>query len=451
MTSHAGHDGRSGPGKTPGRIGVLFVCLGNICRSPTAKWIFTHRARERGVLERFDVDSAGTGHWHVGGPADPRSVRVAAAKGLDTSHTARQFDGVNDPARFAYLIAMDRSNAANMIARGAPRERVRLMRSFDATLPAGERERAEVPDPYEGGPEGFEQVYRMLERACDGLIEEALGEGRVLPHRRDVGATSGAESPSHRRDAGATGFTLIELLLVIAIVAVLVGLLLPGLSGARWAARTVACQARMQQLAVGLGQYLEDSKGALPQAKADVGGGNLAVIGALFGGKKGTLPAYGINTWGAERRPLNKYVHDGAVPADSEAGTVELPVFQSPGDAGGVVPFVGRVASMYELVGSSYTLNDHALDGEAAWTLVPPGGGKMPLVVMPTRVWVLGTHTIYNHQEGGDRGMRWFGRKGAAANLVYADLHVGGLHEVPPGVVNTTERYTFLPRPDWAW
>jgi prepilin-type N-terminal cleavage/methylation domain-containing protein len=244
-------------------------------------------------------------------------------------------------------------------------------------------------------------------------------------------------------------FTLIELLVVIAIIAMLVGLLLPGLSGARWAARGVACQSRLQQLGIGLSQYLEDSRGALPQILADVGGGQRSVIGSLFGGKKGTLPAFGINEFGAERRPLNRYVHDGAVPPDVDPGTVELRIFQSPGDTGANIPFIGPVASMYDFLGSSYTLNGHALDGEQSWTLVPPQGGRMPPIVTPTKTWLLGTHTIYNFQQAGNRGMRWFGRGSTVANLLYADFHAGGLHTVPDGVINTTADYTFLPRPDW--
>jgi prepilin-type N-terminal cleavage/methylation domain-containing protein len=258
----------------------------------------------------------------------------------------------------------------------------------------------------------------------------SLRAGAVTPHR--IG-----------------GFTLIELLVVITIVALLIGLILPSLAGARWAARIVSCQSRLQQLGLGLSQYLDDHRDSLPQVQIDVGGGQRAIIGSLFGGKKGTLPAFGLNTFGAERRPLNRYVHSGPVAPDSEPGTVELPIYKSPGDVGGNIPFIGPVASMYDLLGSSYTLNGHALDGEARWTLVPPTGGRMPQVITPSKTWVLGTHTIYNHQQAGDRGMRWFGKPAAAANLLYVDMHVAGLHTLPTGVVNTTPEYTFLPRPDW--
>ncbi|MEZ6317889.1 MAG: low molecular weight protein-tyrosine-phosphatase [Phycisphaerales bacterium] len=107
---------------TPARepIGVLFVCLGNICRSPLAEGIFIHIARERGVLDRFRVDSAGTGGWHVGNPPDPRSVAVARKHGIELPSRARTFDdGLRESERFEWLIAMDRENEADMLARGA--------------------------------------------------------------------------------------------------------------------------------------------------------------------------------------------------------------------------------------------------------------------------------------------------------------------------------------------
>lgn len=159
---------------TPARepIGVLFVCLGNICRSPLAEGIFIHIARERGVLDRFRVDSAGTGGWHVGNPPDPRSVAVARKHGIELPSRARTFDdGLRESERFEWLIAMDRENEADMLARGAPRERVHLMMSFHPNPPTDV-----VPDPYYGGPNGFDEIYELLTAACEGLLDRITAE-----------------------------------------------------------------------------------------------------------------------------------------------------------------------------------------------------------------------------------------------------------------------------------
>lgn len=249
-------------------------------------------------------------------------------------------------------------------------------------------------------------------------------------------------------------FTLIELLVVIAIIAILLGLLIPGLASARNQARTTLCGTRLQQLGIGLSAYFNDYDNTLPQAKGPLPDGGEAVIGALFAGKKGELPFYGINEIGAERRPLNSYVVSADVPPDDSPQNVELAQFESPMDKGSGetgIPISGfeSAESMYDLVGASYTLNDHSLAGEHLATLVPLGGGRMPFVVQPNKTWVIASHTIYNYQQGGDREMRWYSKNENRANMLFMDLHVGiGIH-VPRGIVNTTSDYTFLPAPNW--
>jgi protein-tyrosine phosphatase len=155
-------------------ITVLFVCLGNICRSPLAEGVFRHILDERGLADRFRVDSAGTGSWHVGESPDHRAMRSAATRGVTLSGHARQVQP-EDLRSFQYIVAMDRSNLAEL-------ERYRsavggeaslyLLREFDPDGGPG----AEVPDPYYGGPNGFENVYEMVERSCEALLEHVLEE-----------------------------------------------------------------------------------------------------------------------------------------------------------------------------------------------------------------------------------------------------------------------------------
>ena len=154
--------------------GLLFVCLGNICRSPLAEGAFLHLAQVRGVRDRFLVDSCGTGRWHAGERPDPRALAVARRHGVELPSIARQVDPGADFARFDMLLAMDDANRGALLRLGAPETRVRLMRSFDPTLDTANEETLDVPDPYFGGDEGFEAVFHMLTRACNGLLDTLL-------------------------------------------------------------------------------------------------------------------------------------------------------------------------------------------------------------------------------------------------------------------------------------
>jgi protein-tyrosine phosphatase len=159
----ADHDTPSDPFR------ILFVCLGNICRSPLAEGVFRHLAAEAGMDGRIEVDSAGTGAWHVGEPPDRRSLSVARKNGVSLDGRARQVE-VEDFAHFDLVVAMDRDNLRQLeslrdrAGGGAP---VRLLRKFDPDA-GGD---LEVPDPYYGGPDGFDRVYGMVDRSCRSLLE----------------------------------------------------------------------------------------------------------------------------------------------------------------------------------------------------------------------------------------------------------------------------------------
>ncbi len=146
---------------------VCFVCLGNICRSPTAEAVFIRMVREAGLADRVTIDSAGTGDWHVGQLADPRTRSAASKRGLDLTHLARQFTRA-DFDRFDLVVVMDADNLRNVrrLAAATTAEVV-MLRRFDPEAPVD----APIPDPYSGGPEGFEEVLDLCERACTGLLE----------------------------------------------------------------------------------------------------------------------------------------------------------------------------------------------------------------------------------------------------------------------------------------
>jgi len=152
------------------RIAVLFVCLGNICRSPLAEGIFREVVRQAGAAAMFDVDSAGTGAWHVGSPPDPRSIAVAARYGIDISGQRARRIEAHDFNRFDLLLGMDRSNV-DALSSMAPAPRAGRAHLF-GTFATGRA--FEVPDPYYDGADGFERVYRMVRDASEKLAEKLM-------------------------------------------------------------------------------------------------------------------------------------------------------------------------------------------------------------------------------------------------------------------------------------
>jgi len=152
-------------------VGVCFVCLGNICRSPTAEGIMRDLVTRAGLDARFRIDSAGTGAWHVGNSPDPRSIAAAAARGVRLVGQARRV-AVEDFGGFDYLIAMDRENArdlAELAPDAVARRRIHLLRSFDPDSAS----EPDVPDPYYGGSDGFARVFEVCLAGCTGLLAHA--------------------------------------------------------------------------------------------------------------------------------------------------------------------------------------------------------------------------------------------------------------------------------------
>jgi len=162
-----------------GRYRIALVCLGNICRSPMAQVVLESRLDDAGLGDRVEVESSGTGGWHVGNPMDRRAAATLTAAGYDaTRHRARQYDAATS-SRFDLVLAMDRDNLSNLGNLGNPGNpgnlgnlgdpgsvspRVRLFRDFDPVGTGGD-----VPDPYYGGDAGFEEVLTMVERTSASL------------------------------------------------------------------------------------------------------------------------------------------------------------------------------------------------------------------------------------------------------------------------------------------
>ena len=150
---------------------LLFVCLGNICRSPMAEGAFRRVAQEEGLLDRFEIDSAGLGNWHVGQAPDTRAQAAAADRGMDiSSQCARQVTRA-DFARFDLLLAMDGTNHAELLEL-APQDAQHKIRYFLDFAPHPTTR--EVPDPFYGGREGFDHALDLIEEAARGLLAELM-------------------------------------------------------------------------------------------------------------------------------------------------------------------------------------------------------------------------------------------------------------------------------------
>jgi protein-tyrosine phosphatase len=151
------------------KTSVLFVCMGNICRSPTAQGVFARLVEDSQLGHLIHIDSAGTHAYHVGNPPDQRATEAAARRGIDLTPQRARRVVVDDFERFDYVLAMDRSNREDLLAI-CPKPHLAKIRLFlEFTQPPSQ---ADVPDPYYGGAQGFERVLDLVEEAARGLLED---------------------------------------------------------------------------------------------------------------------------------------------------------------------------------------------------------------------------------------------------------------------------------------
>jgi len=155
-------------------IKILFVCMGNICRSPTAHGVMQHKILERRLESQVSIDSAGTHAYHVGEKSDARSRQLAASKGIDMEYVRARKISITDYDEFDYILAMDEDNL-ELIEYYAPSDYSAKIGLFlDFALQTGKVSEAIVPDPYYGGDAGFENVFSLVDVGCDALLEHVL-------------------------------------------------------------------------------------------------------------------------------------------------------------------------------------------------------------------------------------------------------------------------------------
>jgi protein-tyrosine phosphatase len=159
-------------------VRLLFVCMGNICRSPTAEAVMRGLLREQGLEGAVEVDSAGIGDWHAGEPPDARATEAARSRGIALEGAARMI-APRDFEDYDLILAADRSNLRDLrdVAPNEARARMHLLREFDPDSEGAPD--LDVPDPYYGGPDGFERVLDLVEAACRGLLDELRAAGRL--------------------------------------------------------------------------------------------------------------------------------------------------------------------------------------------------------------------------------------------------------------------------------
>jgi protein-tyrosine phosphatase len=152
---------------------VLFVCLGNICRSPTAHGVMQHLLQKEGLENKIVIDSCATGAWHIGQGPDERTQKAALAKGYDLSHLRARRLSLDDFSRFDVILAMDTRNLADVIKK-APENFAGKIQLFMDYSP--EKHMLDVPDPYYGGSDGFDRVLSLVEGTCVNLLQQLKAE-----------------------------------------------------------------------------------------------------------------------------------------------------------------------------------------------------------------------------------------------------------------------------------